>query len=136
MHSHSPSQSCSWGGDPSRFILMGHSAGAHSGPSGVSTFQAFVLGAQPWLGTVSLDSAAMDVVQIMESKHYRLYDKAFGSNAAFWRSTSPFQFLRPEQRRSSQCAPLSVPTNRACKRTALQKKQHHLESASMCWNRR
>lgn len=84
----------SWGGDPFRFILMGHSAGAHivdllaSAPS-----KAFVLGAQPWLGTISLDSAAMDVVQIMESKHYRLYDKAFGSNAALWRSTSPFHVL-------------------------------------------
>ncbi|MGZ5819736.1 MAG: alpha/beta hydrolase [Burkholderiaceae bacterium] len=83
-----------WGGDPSRFILMGHSAGAHlvslvsAEPS-----KAIKLGAKPWLGTVSLDSAALDVVQIMERKHYRFYDQAFGSDSSYWKSVSPIHRL-------------------------------------------
>lgn len=79
-----------WGGDPSRVILMGHSAGAHlvalltAHPALAGTE-----GARPWRGTVALDSAAMDVVQIMEGRHPRLYDRAFGKSVADWRAASP-----------------------------------------------
>ena len=56
------SRAASWGADASRFILMGHSAGAHL----VSLINASPTlaqreGAWPWLGTVSLDSAALNV---------------------------------------------------------------------------
>jgi acetyl esterase/lipase len=84
----------SWGGDASKLILMGHSAGAHlvslltADPS-----QAYELGAKPWLGTVSLDSAALDVVKVMESKHMRFYDRAFGRDQANWRLASPVHVL-------------------------------------------
>jgi acetyl esterase/lipase len=80
----------SWGGDPSRFVLMGHSAGAHlvsllsAAPSIASN-----AGAGPWLGTVVLDSAAYNVVDIMQKKHFGLYDEAFGSNQQMWRDASP-----------------------------------------------
>ena len=48
-----------WGGDPTRFILMGHSAGAHRvSLLYVDPRRATRLGAKPWLGTVSLDSGA------------------------------------------------------------------------------
>ncbi|MGC1379190.1 MAG: alpha/beta hydrolase [Anaerolineales bacterium] len=83
-----------WGGDPKRFILMGHSAGAHlidllaASPAKAQSF-----GAHPWLGTVSLDSAAMDVESIMESNHFRFYDKAFGKDAAYWKTSSPLHVL-------------------------------------------
>jgi acetyl esterase/lipase len=85
----------SWGGDPSRFVLMGHSAGAHlvsliSADPSIATRQ----GAQRWLGTVSLDSAAYDVTKIMEAKHYRLYDQAFDKDPAFWRDASPYYRLK------------------------------------------
>lgn len=85
----------SWGGDPSKFILMGHSAGAHlialisSDPS-MATNQ----GAQPWLGSILLDSAAMNVPKIMESLHFPLYDKAFGTDHEYWKLTSPFFQLK------------------------------------------
>ncbi len=91
----------SWGGDPTRFILMGHSAGAHlvaliaSAPDIAKQH-----GVHPWLGTVMLDSAALDVVQIMESKHMRLYDKAFGSDPSGWQAASPYHRL------SAMTAPL------------------------------
>lgn len=86
-------KAASWGGDPRRFILMGHSAGAHL---------VALLAAQPslaagshWLGTVALDSGALDVPQIMEQRHMRLYDEAFGSDPAFWRRVSPAHALQP-----------------------------------------
>ncbi len=83
-----------WGGDPARFLLMGHSAGAHL-VSLISADPSIAIGqgAKPWLGTVSLDSASMDVVRTMEEKHYSFYDKVFGSDRNFWRQTSPFHRL-------------------------------------------
>jgi arylformamidase len=87
-------QAASWGGDPARIILMGHSAGAHlvallaSDPAMVSG-----QGAKPWLGTIALDSAALDIVGIMESIHPRFYDKAFGSKPDYWRASSPLHLL-------------------------------------------
>ena len=93
-----------WGGDPSRFILMGHSAGAHlitllaAAPS--SYFKEF--GVKPFLGAVALDSAAFDVVKIMESKHARFYDKAFGSSHDEWKKASPGHHL------SSNSVPMFV----------------------------
>lgn len=80
----------SWGGDPTRFVLMGHSAGAHlvsllSADPSLATRA----GAGPWLGTVALDSAAYNVVEIMEQRHFPLYDKAFGNDRELWRDASP-----------------------------------------------
>ncbi len=83
-----------WGGDPSRVVLMGHSAGAHlvallsAEPS-----MAKAHGAQRWLGTVSLDSGAIDVPGLMALPHPRFYDKVFGSDPAFWRKASPMDQL-------------------------------------------
>ncbi|PXX45002.1 alpha/beta hydrolase fold domain-containing protein [Undibacterium pigrum] len=79
-----------WGGSRNRFILMGHSAGAHlvsllaSSPA-----IAAKAGASAWLATVSLDSAAYDISKIMEQKHYRFYDDAFGTDPAYWQAASP-----------------------------------------------
>jgi acetyl esterase/lipase len=87
-------QVATWGGDPGKFILMGHSAGAHLvALLAASSEKVYNLGAQPWLGTVLLDSAALDVVQIMENKHARFYDRAFGDQAAYWRIVSPLHEL-------------------------------------------
>lgn len=86
----------SWGGDPAKFILMGHSAGAHlvalltANPD-----MALRQGAKRWLGTVVLDSAAYDIAQIMESRHARLYDRAFGTDPATWKAASPLHVLVP-----------------------------------------
>lgn len=84
----------SWGADPTQFILMGHSAGAHlvalvhASPELVAQ-----AGARPWLGTVALDTAAVDVAPIMQGQHFRLYDAAFGTDPALWRAMSPTQQL-------------------------------------------
>lgn len=83
-----------WGGDPTKFILMGHSAGAHLvALLAASPTMALRMGARPWLGTISLDSAALDVVQTMEARHLHLYDQAFGSDASYWEKVSPYHAL-------------------------------------------
>jgi acetyl esterase/lipase len=84
-----------WGGERRGFILLGHSAGAHLvALLAVAPSIARERGAQPWLGTVALDSAALDVVQIMQSRHLRLYDRAFGGDRAGWFVASPLQQLQ------------------------------------------
>lgn len=84
-----------WGADRDRFILMGHSAGAHLvGLLAAEPALAFDQGALPWLGTVSLDSAAINVVAIMQGPHLPLYDAAFGDDPAYWRAASPLQQLK------------------------------------------
>ncbi|MGN6281792.1 alpha/beta hydrolase [Frateuria sp.] len=83
-----------WGADRDRFVLMGHSAGAHLvGLLAAEPALAYDRGALPWLGTVSLDSAALNVVAIMQGPHLPLYDAAFGDDPAYWRAASPLQQL-------------------------------------------
>ncbi|RZJ15674.1 MAG: alpha/beta hydrolase [Acidovorax sp.] len=88
------SRAATWGGDASKFILMGHSAGAHL----VSLINASPTlaqreGAWPWLGTVSLDSAALNVPAVMAAPHYAFYDEVMGSNPVFWTAVSPYHAL-------------------------------------------
>lgn len=86
-----------WGGDASRVVLMGHSAGAHlaallaADPARVQH-----AGGKPWLGTVALDSAATDVESVMTRRHLPLYDTAFGEDPATWRALSPLRQLTPQ----------------------------------------
>jgi len=88
------SKAAAWGGDRNRFVLMGHSAGAHLvALLAASPALAREEGAAPWLGTVILDTAALDVVGTMEARHLPLYDRAFGSDPAYWRAASPHHAL-------------------------------------------
>ena len=83
-----------WGGEPARVILMGHSAGAHLvSLLNADPNRAARLGAKPWLGTVSLDSGALDVPAIMNRPHLGLYDTAFGEDPALWEAASPMHHL-------------------------------------------
>jgi arylformamidase len=87
-------QAASWGGDGNKIILIGHSAGAHlvsllAAKPALASQQ----GARPWLGTVALDSAALDVEQIMQRPHPRFYTQAFGTQPTYWAATSPFSQL-------------------------------------------
>lgn len=85
----------SWGGDPKRFLVMGHSAGAHL-VTMLAADPAFAeaAGVQPWLGTVALDSAAYDLVKIMERRHFRFYDRVFHDDPKYWREASPLHRLK------------------------------------------
>ena len=80
----------SWGGDPTKVLLLGHLAGAHlvsllTADPRIVTNQ----GGTPWLGTIVLDSAAFDLVEIMQGKHYGFCDRAFGKDRTFWTEMSP-----------------------------------------------
>lgn len=81
--------------DHNDIVLMGHSAGAHliALLAARPDLQAEA-GVQPWRGTVLLDSGALDVPAIMNARHFRLYDRAFGNNPAEWTAVSPYQQLR------------------------------------------
>ena len=86
----------SWGGDPGKFILMGHSAGGHLvALLNASPSLAGDLPITPWLGAVSIESGALDVVEIMRGSHARLYDRAFGRDSAYWSAVSPMHVLAP-----------------------------------------
>ncbi|WP_255595215.1 alpha/beta hydrolase [Lysobacter sp. BMK333-48F3] len=84
-----------WGGDATRLVLMGHSAGAHLvALLAAAPELARAQGARPWSGTVALDSAAYDVEALMRRPHLRLYDQAFGADSRYWREASPTRRLR------------------------------------------
>lgn len=84
------------GGDPDRFVLMGHSAGGHlvallaARPDLVREADA-----RPWRALVLLDAGAVDVVETMTSPRGRipLFRNAFGSDPVFWRAVSPMHQL-------------------------------------------
>ncbi|WNO03655.1 alpha/beta hydrolase [Rhodoferax mekongensis] len=88
------SRAPAWGADPKQFVLMGHSAGAHLiALLSSSSNYGPQAGAQPWLGSVLLDSAALDIAPIMQERHFKLYDAAFGTDPEFWKAASPLQQL-------------------------------------------
>ena len=87
-----------WNADAERFVLIGHSAGAHL-VSLLATRPDLLASAEAVrpVGVISLDSAAMDVVRIMDSpRHPQLYDRAFGKERAYWIETSPYHALSRE----------------------------------------
>lgn len=91
------SKARSWGADPDRVVLMGHSAGAHL-VSLVNANEGLRRGAgmRPVLGTVSLDAGAIDVVRQMPMAYPFLkarYREAFGETEAEWIAASPFHQL-------------------------------------------
>ena len=82
------------GGNPDRFVLMGHSAGGHLVALLAAAPEiAREAGARPWLGTVLLDAGTVDVVAKMRQRHLPLFDHAFGDDPRFWASASPMQRL-------------------------------------------
>jgi acetyl esterase/lipase len=113
----------SWGADPHGVILMGHSAGAHLVALLTAKPQwAYEQGAQAWKASISLDSGAMDVTEIMAQSHPRFYDRAFGDKPEFWRATSPTLQLTAQAtplmlvcstRRSDSCGQLRAFAARA-----------------------
>lgn len=84
-----------WMLDTNQVILMGHSAGAHlvslltSNPEFIKNDPKI-----KWKGVIALDSAAFDLPMIMNKKHYRFYDRVFGSDKEFWIKNSPYHQLK------------------------------------------
>ena len=84
-----------WRADPRRLVLMGHSAGAHLvALLGASPSLLAQAGALRPLGVVALDSAAMNVPELMDKPRLPdLYDDAFGTDPKYWASASPYHQL-------------------------------------------
>lgn len=99
-----------WNANPNKVILMGHSAGAHL----ISLFASTPMSAwgtlplKPWLGTVSLDGAALNVVPIMrDTRHPDYFDTAFGTSELLWEAASPIYALEgPTKPWHGVCSPL------------------------------
>ncbi len=90
-------EAAGWGADAKKVVLMGHSAGGHLvALLNAQPALAQQQGAQPWRGTVVLDSAALDVVALMEAPHPKLYDRAFGADPAAWKAASPLHVMAPK----------------------------------------
>ena len=74
-------------------MLVGLTLTLHPGETvalvGASPTIAKDAGALPWLGTVVLDSAALDTVGLMQRRHARFYDRVFGADPVAWRAASP-----------------------------------------------
>jgi len=87
-----------WGGSADKFILMGHSAGAHLvSLLSVNTLQQNANNIKPWKATIALDSAAFDVIGIMQSNRVaRFYREAFGANETYWQQASPYHQLEDD----------------------------------------
>jgi acetyl esterase/lipase len=87
-------RAASWGADGTRMVVIGHSTGAHL--VALLAADADVLrqeGAKPWLATVLLDGAALDVVHAMQEPHRPFYDRAFGCDEGYWQEASPMHRL-------------------------------------------
>lgn len=113
----------SWGGDPARVLLLGHSAGAHlvsllAADPRIVTRQS----GAAWLGTIVLDSAALNLVEIMQRKHPGFYDRVFGKDQTFWTEASPYHrlttapapmFLVCSTKRTDACPPAQTFASKA-----------------------
>jgi len=85
-----------WGGSSEKFILMGHSSGAHLA-SLAASLRSTVTGNEiiPLLGTVSLDISGYDVVKRITAQNSpEFYIERFGTDPDYWEKASPFHALR------------------------------------------
>lgn len=80
-----------WGGDPARIVVLGHSTGAHLAALVLAdTALAAAAGCKPPAAAVLVDSAALDVVEVMQGAHLPLHDRAFGDTREGWEAASPW----------------------------------------------
>lgn len=83
-----------WGGDPSEFILIGHSSGAHLVSLLATTYRTneeFIdTPLKPLIGVVSLDSSAYNIVsRLSEEQPSSRYQSVFGNDIDYWQKASP-----------------------------------------------
>ncbi len=81
--------------DADRIVLLGHSAGAQlAALLAASPGRAAAAGVRPWRATVVIDTAALDMVEVMRRPHYPFYDPVFGSDPRFWAAASATRQLQ------------------------------------------
>lgn len=87
-----------YGGDSSRIVLMGHSAGAHLAAltgTNESFLQAEGLGLSVIKGVASFDTECYDVYRTLTEDPGDLYLNAFGDNPNIWKDASPVYNVGP-----------------------------------------
>ena len=91
----SQTNSRKWGGSPEKFILMGHSSGAHLVSLVSSNYNRIRgNGVMPWLGTISLDISGYDIVKKVTGPNpSEFYKEKFGENPDHLKKASPFHAL-------------------------------------------
>jgi len=84
-----------WAGSSEKFILMGHSSGAHLVSLISSNFNTMTNnGVKPWLGTISLDISGYDIVKkVKGDTPSKFYQDKFGHDLAYLQKSSPFHVL-------------------------------------------
>jgi len=93
----SQQQAKSWGASPKKFILMGHSAGAHLA-SLVSSQYHSNNDLVPLIGTISMDSSAYNIRSRLTAKNPpHRYRQVFGEDPDFWLTVSPYYSVTPKQ---------------------------------------
>jgi arylformamidase len=85
-------EAATWGGDPKKVVVMGHSSGAHIVALVSATIANYPTLA-PWQGTVLLDSGALDLVSGMENRPSDIFINAFGTDPSRWPLYSPLALL-------------------------------------------
>lgn len=85
-----------WGGSAEKFILMGHSSGAHLVSLISANFESVRDKAiKPWLGTVSLDISGYDLIKKVKGPNpSEFYKDIFGENIDYLKKASPFHALK------------------------------------------
>jgi len=85
-----------YGGDPNKFIIMGHSAGGHLVSLLTANQAAIPPRASPsWLGVIALDAVLLDAVDVLSSDiaDSGLY-QVFGRNSRGWAALSPYDQIQ------------------------------------------
>jgi acetyl esterase/lipase len=83
------------GRSPRDLVVVAHSSGAHLvALLGADLAAAAGEGVEPWRVSVLVDSAALDVVDLMRGPHLPLHARAFGAAEPGWREASPLHRLR------------------------------------------
>lgn len=84
-----------WGGSPDKFILIGHSSGAHLVSLVSANFSHLIdNGVTPWLGTISLDISGYDIVsKVAGANPSSFYQEKFGKDLDYLTKASPLHVL-------------------------------------------
>ena len=84
-----------WGGDSDKFILMGHSSGAHLVSLVSANYDKLISrGIKPWIGTVSLDISGYDIIKkVTAPEPSQFYKEKFGDSVEYIVKASPYHVL-------------------------------------------
>ncbi|KAG1647835.1 putative isoprenylcysteine alpha-carbonyl methylesterase ICME [Nymphon striatum] len=83
-----------WGGDPSRFILMGHSsAGTLVSVLAAKPSLVTDLGGRRWLASISLDASILDAPRSLSLWPIKMFTDAYGLEADHWPAGSAIDML-------------------------------------------